>query len=53
MFRIFIILIIRSLNSFFFTGNNNYNKYVSVPFYKGFIISYLNILAGYGVSIPL
>ena len=28
-----------------FVKNNNYNKYISVPSYRGLTISYLNILA--------
>ena len=36
----------------FFARNNNYNKYVSVPFYRGFIISCLNVLTRCGVLIP-
>ena len=51
MFRIFIILVIRSLNSFFFARDDNYNKCISVPFYKGLIISYPDILAKCGVFI--
>ena len=53
MFGIFIILVIGSLNLFFFAGDNNYNKYISIPFYRGFIIFYLNVLAKYGVPVPL
>ena len=53
MFGILIILIIGSLNSFFFAKDNNYNKYVSVPSYKGLIISCLNILTWCGIPIPI
>ena len=37
----------------FFVGDNNYNKCVSVPFYKGLVVFYLNVLARYGVFVPL